>query len=223
MIRPLAHGEQVDRHLDALATSSRLTATYRRMYRPMATEVYPEDVIRVLNSAGVRPVLMGTHGIGGWRSQARATEDVDVLVKKKDLKKAIRALKEAYPQLKFEDYAVVARFRDPASGRSVIDVMKPTQDVYRLALRHTIPVGATHDIPDLEMALASKFAAMVSPRREVEKKLIDGGDFVDVVKNNRKVLDLPRLRRLAERIYRGGAVEIGQMIEDIDAGRMIKF
>jgi len=59
--------------------------------------------------------------------------------------------------------------------------MKPTQDVFRVIFRQTIPVEKTHEIPNLEMALASKFAAMVSPNRARDKKLIDAGDLVNVV------------------------------------------
>ncbi len=164
-------------HLQALEISSRLTTYFRRKHRPMATLVTPERVIEVLNEVGVKPVLMGAHGLGGWRDQARSTEDVDVLVRKKDIRKAIRALQAAYPELTITDFPVVTRFTDPATQQVVIDVMKPTQAVFRVVFRHTIQVGETHEIPNLEMALASKFAAMVSPTCD-EKKLQDGADFV---------------------------------------------
>jgi hypothetical protein len=213
----------VRNHLEALRTSSELTQTYRRMYRPMAAKVTPLGVIAVLNGVGIRCVLMGTHGIGGWRSQARATQDVDVLVTKKEVRKAVRALKEAYPKLAVNDLPVVARFIDPATGKPVIDVMKPTQAVYQIVFRHTIPVGDTHRIPDLEMALASKFAAMVSPNRAPEKKMIDGGDFIDIVRHNRNAIDLGKLKRLAGKVYPNGGAEIMVMMNDIDAGRTIQL
>ena len=69
-----------NRHWEALRTSSFLTDTFNRMYRPMAAKVKPEKVIEVLNAAGVHFVVMGTHGAGTWRSQPRATQAVDVLV-----------------------------------------------------------------------------------------------------------------------------------------------
>src|SRR5205823_745545 len=135
----------------------------------------------------------------------------------------VRALAEAYPDLEQKDYTVVARFIDPASGKSVIDVMKPAQEVFRLVFRHTIAIGDTHDIPTLEMALVSKFAAMVSPRREPERKLTDGGDFMDIVKSNRSAIDVRKLQQLAEKVYPGGGAEIKEMIEDIDSGRIIRL
>ncbi len=147
--------------------------------------VKPEKVIATLHQAGVCCVLMGTHGLGGYRSEPRATQDVDVLVKKKDIRKAVRALRAAYPKLLVQDTPVVTRFIDPATDKPVIDVMKPTQQVYQVVFRYTIPVGKTHRIPDLEMALASKFAAMVSPNRTAAKKMMDASDFIDVFNHNR--------------------------------------
>jgi hypothetical protein len=225
MIRPLTPlTEQTVRgHLRALGISGMLTQTWRRMYRPMAVQVTPEGVLAALHQAGVRPVLMGTHGIGGWRSQARATQDVDVLVRKKDIRRAVSALQAAYPDLEVRDTLVVTRFWDSSINDVVIDVMKPTQPIFSLVFRHVIAVGETHDIPQLEMALISKFAAMTSPRREPSKKLVDGGDFMDVVAHNRSAIDLRKLRRLAETLDKGAGDEIMALIADIDAGRMIRF
>jgi hypothetical protein len=166
---------------------------------------------------------MGLHGLGGYRGTPRATQDVDVLVRKKDIPKAVKGLRKAFPDLKVQDTVVVVRFIDPATNQVVIDLMKPTQDVYRLVFRHTIPGGKTHDIPNLEMALISKFAAMTSPYRDSGKKLGDGWDFVEMVRHNRKTIDLGKLGRLADRVYPGGSSEIAGMIKDIDAGRTLRF
>jgi hypothetical protein len=211
------------KHLSALRASSRLTTIHREMYQPMAAEIKPERVIEVLHRAGVNPVLMGTHGLGGWRRQARATDDVDVLVAKKDVLKATRAIRQAFPDLIVQDTPVVTRFVDPATATSVIDLMKPTQRVYQLVFRHTLPVGKTHRIPNLEMALVSKFAAMVSPNRSPEKKMSDGSDFINIVRHNRADIDISKLKRLADKVYEDGAEEIEQMIEAIDAGRTLQL
>lgn len=189
----------------------------------MATDVTPEGVIDALSRAGVICVLMGTHAINTWRSEPRATQDVDVLVRKKDIRKAIRALREAYPALIVHEFPVVARFVDPATNKAVLDVMKPTQTVFHVVFRHTLPIAETHSIPDLEMTLVSKFAAMVSPNRARDKKLIDGGDFVNVVLNNREDIDVQKLIRLGDKVYAGGGKEIRRMIEDLDAGRTIQM
>jgi hypothetical protein len=213
----------VRRHLWALHLSSELTATFRRMYQPMAASVTPEGVIAALNQAGVKCVLMGAHAFSTWRSDPRATQDVDVLVRKKDVRKAVRALHEAYPDLTISDFPVVARFIDPATGRPVIDVMKPTQTVYHVVFRQTIPVGDTHWIPNLEMALAAKFAAMVSPNRDYDKKLLDAADFANVVRYNRAAINLRKLQSLGDKVYPEGGAEILQMIQDLDAGRPLEI
>jgi hypothetical protein len=215
--------DSVRQHLEALHTSSELTLLFRRMYQREAAMVTPEGVIGVLHQAGVCCVLMGTYGLGGWRSEPRATQDVDVLVKKKDLRKSVRALGAAYPDLEIQDTAVVTRFLDPATKKPVIDVMKPTQAVYQIIFRHTLPVGDTHRIPELEMALASKFAAMVSPNRQPDKKFIDAGDFINVVLHNRQHIDLAKLRRLGDKVYPDGGTEILRLVADIDAGRKIQI
>jgi hypothetical protein len=209
-------------HLRALATSSALTGYYRDMYRLEAAVVSPKKVVRLLNEAGVRYVLMGTHGLGGWRSQARATQDVDVLVAKKDHRKAIRVLREAFPKLVVEDGVIVTRFKDPATEEPRIDLMKPLQKVYQMVFRYTYQVGESHRVPDLEMALISKFAAMTSPHRQGPRKIQDAADFADMVVHNQKAIDRAKLCRLADQVYPDGRSEITRLVEDILAGPPIQ-
>jgi hypothetical protein len=97
------------RHLLGLQTSSMLTLSYRTMYEQNATMILPKDVIALLNKAEVGFVLMGSLAISGWMEQARATDDVDVLVQKRHHKKAMRAVQQAYPNLKVTDHRVVTR------------------------------------------------------------------------------------------------------------------
>ena len=209
------------KHQRALTTSTVLTGYFREMYRPGATMVSPKKVIRVLNEAKVRFVLMGTHGLGGWRSMARATQDVDVLVAKRDHAKAVRALRDVYPKLIVEEGVIVTRFKDPVTEEPRIDLMKPLQKVYQLVFRYTHKVAESHRVPDLEMALISKFAAMVSPHRQKSKKIIDAGDFADIVETHHKNIDRPKLVRLAEMVFSGGSAEVIKLVDDILAGRPI--
>src|SRR5258708_533880 len=98
--------------------------------------VPPLEVIRVLNAANVRFMLLGAHGIGGWTRNPRATQDVDVLVAARGHKKAVAALRAAFPFLQAEDHEVVTRLREPETGNVLIDVMKANQPLYRDALKH---------------------------------------------------------------------------------------
>jgi hypothetical protein len=210
-------------HREALRISSALTLHFRRKYQPEAIMVTPETVIEILLRAKVRFMLMGTYGIEGYRSQPRATQDVDVLVRKADHRKAVQAIVKHYPGLVVQDFVVVTRFTDPATKQVVLDLMKPEQPVFKMAFKHTVTVAEGYLIPNLEMALTSKFAAMTSPSRDQAKKLIDGGDFVDMARKNLKQIHRAKLRRLADKIYPDGGREIIEMLEDIEAGRRIRF
>jgi hypothetical protein len=210
-------------HRRALGISSMLTESFYEMRREPSAMAKPSKVIRVLNEAGVKFVVMGTHGIVGYRSQPRATQDVDVLVWKRDLRKAVEAIKKAYPKFTVRDTPMVTRFIHPATGRVVIDVIKPNFPLFELTFRNCVSVEDVYFIPNLEMALASKFAAMVSPNRDPDKKMIDAGDFINVVRHNRGDLDLDKLRRFGDKVYPDGGTEIIRMIEDIDAGRTIQL
>jgi hypothetical protein len=77
--------------------------------------VTPEGIIAALNRARINPVLMGTHGLVVYRSEPRATQDVDLLVTKKDVRKAVAVLEREYPYLEVVDTSAVTRMRDPAS------------------------------------------------------------------------------------------------------------
>jgi predicted nucleotidyltransferase len=55
-------------------------------------QVRPETVIKVLQEADVRFVVIGTHALNGWRDQSRATQDIDLLVRRGHHLKAIKAL-----------------------------------------------------------------------------------------------------------------------------------
>jgi hypothetical protein len=216
-------GVKVQTHLEALHTSSRLTSYFRRKHQPMATDVTAEQVIKLLHEAGINCVLMGAHGLGSYRFMPRSTQDVDVLVPKRGLRKAVRVLHEAFPELTVKDTPVVTRFIDPATEMPVLDVMKPTQRVFRMVFRYSVKVGDTHRIPDLEMALVSKFAAITSPIRDRLRKMQDATDFAEIAVRNKDAIDLDKLQRLAELVYAGGSEEIKGLIDNIAAGRPLRI
>ncbi len=214
---------RVPRHAWALDTSSFLTKVFWRMYRPMGAKIEPKKVIKKLREAGVIGLLLGTHGVGGWRSQARATEDVDLLIRKRDHAKAVQAIAKAFPKLKVSDTPVVTRFLDADTDEPVIDLMKPTDELFKVAFRFSIPVGDSHRVPDLELALATKFAAMVSPFRKRSKKIVDVGDFADIVEGHLSEIDFAKLQKLAKKVYLRGGQEIVKLVRDIEDGRKIEI
>ncbi len=210
------------RHREALRTSGMLTQWQRRMYWPDAAVVKPEKLIQVLNKAKVRFVVMGTHGIGGYRDEPRATQDVDLLIRSRDHRKAVAAVRQAFPKLGVSDQPAVTRFTDPTTGRVVIDLMRPFDALYRLVFRNAVAVGGAYWIPNLEMALASKFAAMISPNRPPDKKHLDAGDFINMVRHNRDDIHSKKLWKLAELVYMGGGDDVLGCVEDAKAGRTLQ-
>jgi hypothetical protein len=113
--------DRADLMWEAFQTSSRMTARFYRMYRPEATMYEPEDIVPLLNAGGVCYVVMGTHGVGAWRSEARGTQDINFLIAKRDHAKAVRIIREAFRELEMIDATVVTRFRDPKLDKVVID------------------------------------------------------------------------------------------------------
>jgi hypothetical protein len=185
----------------------------------------PLDVIRVLNREKISFVLVGAYGLSGWRSQARATEHVDVVVAARQVAKAVRALTKAFPNLEADDAEVVVRLRDKDTKEVAIDVMKPLQPPYHVIFKHTKKVSGgkeAYRVPTLEMALTCKFAPMISLMRVDEKKLVDAADFIDMVKKNTDI-DLEVLEKLGDIVYNGGGKEIIELVRRVRAGEKLEL
>ena len=87
---------------------------------------------------------------------------------------------------------------DKETQEVAIDVMKPLQPPYHVIFKHAKKVSAGKDgyrIPTLEMALACKFAPMISLMR-VDGKDQDAADFIAIVKKNTDI-DLEMLKSSA--------------------------
>ncbi len=184
--------------------------------------ISPIQVVSILNREKISFVLVGAHSLSGWTRKPRATEDVDVVVAEKHLKKATRALLEAFPDLEAEDREVVIRFFEKDSRDVVIDLMKP-RGLYRETFKHTHSVvlgGQQCRIPSLEMALTMKFAAMLSPLRQEENKHQDAHDFIAMVKAN-ETLNHEALLQLGELVYGGGGAGLVEMVHKVRAGEKL--
>jgi hypothetical protein len=185
----------------------------------------PLDVIRVLNREKISFVLVGAYGLSGWMPQARATEDVDVVVAARQVAKAVRVLTKSFPHLEAEDVEVVVRLRDKETKEVAIDVMKPLQPPYHVIFKHAKKVAIGKEgyrIPTLEMALTCKFAPMISLMRVDEKKHQDAADFIAIVKKNTDI-DLEMLEKLGDIVYNGGGKEILELVRRVRAGERLEL
>jgi hypothetical protein len=209
-------------HRAAWETTRSLCRSFAKMYPEAGLMIDPLDVVEVLKQSGVRFVLMGAHGIGGWMNQARATRDVDVVVRKADHKKALKAVRESFPELILDEHAVVSRLLDPQTGEPLIDLMRPV-NLFAHVFDNSVLTDAGHQVPNVEMAIASKFSALVSRNRPEEKLHLDASDFIQMVKRNHERLDRDRLRQLGDAVYPGGGEELSHRVDDVLAGRRLRF
>jgi hypothetical protein len=209
-------------HAYAVRTSARLTSDFRRQHRQGGMDITPQDVIEVLISAGVKNwVLMGLHGYVGYMPDPRATQDVDVMVPCSERKRATNAIAAHWPALVVRELSQVTRFMDPgdldATGqpKPVLNLMLPWSPFQEVILKEYVAVdGATqHRLPMLEAALVSKYAAVISPHRDREKREYDAGDFRRLVRANADHLRIDDLHRLANLVWEGGAEEIDRFVE----------
>jgi hypothetical protein len=206
-------------HVRAHQLSSRLSKQFRDMYRPEELSVEAAGVIRVLNAAGVKFVLMGAHALGGWTRAPRATQDVDVLVQKSHQRRAIQALRKAYDSLVVQELEVVTRFLDPHTQQPVIDVIKPYAALHRYTLKHAVRVGDSHRVADLETSIANKFEAMIAYHRDILKRQQDAVDLALLVAHNKDNFDRARLEQLGAMVYAGGGKELLKHVDEVLAGR----
>ncbi len=209
-------------HAYGIRTSTRLTSDYRRTHRKQAMDVTPADVIDCLNEAGVTEwVLMGLHGYVGYLPMPRATQDVDVMVPYSQKTRAMRAIAARWPMLEQRELSQVVRFLDPADRdaddrpKPVIDLMLPWGKFQETLLKQYVVVNKEtgHRIPTVEAAIVSKYAALVSPWRDHDKKAYDGGDFRRMVRANREIIDRQKLTALAAEVWEKGGAEILEFVE----------
>jgi len=209
-------------HSYGVRKSAWLTANYRSIHRKQAMNIGPQEVIEVLVAAGVKNwVLMGLHGYVGYLAQPRATQDVNVTIPYRERKRAVKAIRQAWPELIVRELSQVVRFLDPADlgpdgkPKAVIDLMQPWGKFQETILKQHVSVDeeTQHRIPTLEAALVAKYAAMVSPHRDREKREYDAGDFRRMVRANHDHIRRDQLRRLADEVWDGAGAEIERFIE----------
>jgi len=80
----------------------------------------------------------------------------------------------------------------------------------------------SYRVPSLEMALAMKFAAMVSPNRPAENSYQDAHDFIVMAKENLET-DAETLRELGELVYGGGGAALLEMLRKARAGERLEL
>lgn len=176
----------------------------------------PADVIEIIARSGMNYSVIGAHGIYKHTKKLRATVDVDIVVS--DPQKAATLIINRWPHLEMVNFEVKITFKH--GGHDVIDLIKPGQAVFDLALQNSI-----EGIPSLEMALVLKFASMISHNRKPEDKMQDAADFGTMVLKNKNSISIQKISNLINKadLYPGSEVEITNLISDITQGKQIKI
>jgi hypothetical protein len=209
-------------HAYGLHKSAMLTSDYRSRLRRGIVDVTPQEVIDCMLEADIKNwVLMGLHGYVGYLPMPRATQDVDVMVPYSQRKRAADAVAARWPMLTRVELPQVIRFVDTTDldpdghPKPVIDVMNPWSPFQETILKehvlHDKKTGSRY--PTVEAALASKYAALVSPNRSRDKKEYDAGDFRKIVRANHERIDRESLSKLCNQVWEHGGDEVLRFIE----------
>jgi hypothetical protein len=208
-------------HALAVRKSTLLTSYAKQLNRDISMDISPQDVVDVLTSANVKNwVLMGLHGYVGYMPTPRATQDVDVMVPYSERAKVKKAILARWPELVVRELSQVTRFLDPldkdraGEAKPSIDVMHPWAPFQELILKDYVLIDEEthHRIPTLEAALVAKYAAMISPNRDRDKREYDAGDFRRIVRSNRDHLNRDNLRTIASLVWEDGADDIERFV-----------
>ncbi len=209
-------------HARGVQTSALLTEQAKQRPGRPAMHVSPHDVVNALDAAGVkRWVLMGLHGYAGYLPEPRATQHVDVMVPYSQRKRAVRAIRKAWPELLVRELPEVVRLMDPhdrypdGEPKPVVDVMFPWGKLQENILRDHVRIDPEtgYRIPSLEAALASKYASMLSSHRPRDRKDQDAADFRRMVRANHGHIRREVLQELAAEVWERGGEEILQFLE----------
>lgn len=226
--RSIDYDEAV-RETDALQKQYYLLWGHRVATSPVELNV----VLRTLIQKKVPFVLTGAHGIAAWTGRPRATKDIDLLVKGgRNHARAVKAIKELYPQLEVRNFMGVTAFFLPGEKESVVDVIFPHRSDLEETLAHPVwtenkKENLQYRVPALEAALANKYGAMLTPTRDLDDRQQDAVDFTRMVKHSfdegQRPIDLQRLEVLGEKVWPGGGQEVLRLVEQVRAGRPINF
>jgi hypothetical protein len=217
-------------HHEAVQESIFLQKQFRKLWsdRMAASPVDVNEILRTLIKKKIPFVLTGAHAIGGWTGRPRDTHDVDILVKAgRNHARAVKAIRELYPQLETRNLTGVTAFFIPGEKQSVIDVTYPHRRDNEETLAHPVWVekarGLRYCIPSLEAALANKYGAMLTLSRDPKKRTQDAVDFAWMVTHSldegQQPIDLKKLEQLGEMVWpNGGGTEILRLVEDAKKG-----
>jgi Nucleotidyl transferase AbiEii toxin, Type IV TA system len=186
----------------------------------LAPSDLPKRVLRLLNrfdDEGIDWVLVGAEAMNIYRKRPRATVDVDIVVRKKHLRKARKVLLEECEEVRESEVHYKAVLVSEPVPLDVDVIKSQAHELFDEALdRKTVLEGVK--LPRIEVLLALKYLSVVSLWRSRGDKLQDAADFTHVFKDNQDQIDRGLLCDLASRAWKGGRSEFEKFLEAIETG-----
>ena len=117
-----------DRLWDGFQTSARICKRLHVMYQPGVRFYRPIDLVKTLNEANIRSMVVGNYGSGAWRHEPQANGDIDVLVGSRSLKAAADVVAARFRRLVRSDENDAVAFHDKKSRwtSAVYHLHRPT-------------------------------------------------------------------------------------------------
>ena len=210
-------------HIDNLQKSFELSS------QQVKDAVNPLEVAAIFEKEKMAYVLIGGHMLSYYTGTARATVDVDFIIRGADFSRASAAIDKAYKQFKQNDrvYHVTYDSNQPnIKDPERIDLVRDNFPLFREVVQSysvTIRSGEqTIKIPTPEAAIALKFAASISPNRGDENKPVDNADLLRLVRAKPN-LNIKALTKLGDLVYSGGGKELVSIVSDIQAGKPVSL
>jgi hypothetical protein len=195
---------------EALCISGLITESATSMKLPR-----PTDVVGIIRKAGAEAAIVGAHGIFPYTRKPRATLDFNVVVGH-GIEEVVQGIKEKWPDLSVKQmpHRIIFMIGD----REVIDVIRPTEAVFKLALENSSDM-----VPTLEMAIVLKYVAIISPNRLPEDRIQDIADLKTmIIKNDFDIQRIADLTSMCD-LYHGAVSEITSAILDVWAGKRLSL
>jgi len=104
-----------ERLWNGFQTSAMIYKRLHDMYQPGVRFYWPIDVVKMLNEANIRHMVVGNYGSGAWRREPQANGDVDILVGTRYFAAATDIVAKGFPRLVRSDEENAIAFHDEKS------------------------------------------------------------------------------------------------------------
>ena len=191
--------------------------------KDLARGMLPKKVLDLLNrleEAEVDWVLVGAEGLNLYLERPRATVDVDIVVRQKDLRKAKKILKETCLEVKDSEVHLKGLLSAPPIRLEVDVIKSQCHRLFKEALDRKLLVEGVK-APPVEVLLALKYFSAVSPWRPRGDKYQDVADFIHAYRDNQSRLDRALLVDLASLAHKNARKEFEKYLDDVDHDRPV--